>query len=69
MSKERVVPSISWMTNMDNGKQCGNIRYRILDSNEYRINNQNEKSTMLVKDKDSAINGQPIYARILIQKV
>ena len=69
MSKERVVPSISWFTNLDNGKQCGNTRYRILDSNEYRINNQNEKSTMLVKDKDSAINGQPIYARVLIQRV
>lgn len=69
MSKERVVPSISWFTNLDNGKQCGNTGYRILDSNEYRINNQNEKSTMLVKDKDSAINGQPIYARVLIQRV
>lgn len=27
------------------------------------------KEQMLVKDKDSAINGKPIYARILIQRI
>ena len=26
------------------------------------------KNTMLIKDKDSAINGKPTYARILIKK-
>lgn len=30
---------------------------------------QKNKSTMLVKDADSAINGKPIYARILIRRI
>ena len=43
--------------------------YKIVDCNDCRKENMNKKNTMLVKDKDSAINGKPIYARILIQRI
>ena len=42
--------------------------YRIVDANECHRQGK-RKSTMLVKDADSAINGKPTYARILIQRV
>lgn len=44
-------------------------RYKILDCNDCRKPHMKIKEQMLVKDKDSAINGKPIYARILIQRV
>ena len=52
--------------NLDLGEE---IKFEILDCNDYRKEHMNIKNQMLVKDKDSAINGQPIYARVLIQKV
>lgn len=42
--------------------------YRIIDANDCHRQGK-RKSTMLVKDADSAINGKPTYARILIQLV
>lgn len=62
MSKERIVPAISWMTNIDNGKQCGNVRYRIIAS----------MTTTGITENNFGypyINGEKIYARILIQRV
>lgn len=44
-------------------------QFKILDCNDYRKEGMNKKNTMLVKDKDSAINGKPIYARVLIQRI
>lgn len=43
-------------------------KYRIIDANDCHRQGK-RKSTMLVKDADSAINGKPTYARILIQLV
>lgn len=43
-------------------------KYRIIDANDCHRQGK-RKSTMLVKDADSAINGKPTYARILIQRV
>ena len=45
-------------------------QFEIVDAREYtNIDKLKRKSTYLVKDKDSAINGKPTYARILIKKV
>lgn len=44
-------------------------QFEILDAREIGLTGkQKNKSTMLVKDADSAINGKPTYARILIRK-
>ena len=44
-------------------------QFEILDANDYIFNNQApQKNHGLIKDKDSAINGKPKYARILIKK-
>ena len=41
----------------------------ILDARDYgKTNKQTGKSTLLIKDGDSAINGKPTYARVLIKK-
>lgn len=61
--KERVGPSISWFTNLDNGKQCGKTKYRILgmfkkvDMGQYGVN------------QPPLVNGNILYPRILIQRV
>ena len=45
-------------------------QFEILDAREIGLTDrQKNKSTMLVKDADSAINGKPTYARILIRKI
>ena len=42
--------------------------FEILDARDFDINEkQKNKSTLLIKDADSAINGKPKYARILIR--
>ena len=44
-------------------------KFEILDARNYTsVDKLKNKSTFLVKDKDSAINGKPTYARILIKK-
>ena len=44
-------------------------QFEILDARNYTsVDKLKNKSTFLVKDKDSAINGKPTYARILIKK-
>ena len=44
-------------------------QFEIVDAREIGLTDrQKNKSTMLVKDADSAINGKPIYARILIRR-
>lgn len=44
-------------------------QFEILDARDYtNIDKLKSKSTFLVKDKDSAINGKPTYARILIKR-
>ena len=44
-------------------------QFEILDArNHTSVDKLKSKSTFLVKDKDSAINGKPTYARILIKK-
>ena len=44
-------------------------QFEILDANDYRKNSKTPyKKHGLVKDKDSAINGSPQYARMLIRK-
>ena len=48
---------------------CSFSLYKIVDCNDFRKECMNKKNTMIVKDKDSAINGKPKYARILIQRV
>lgn len=60
--KERVGPSISWLTNLDNGKQCGNGKYRLLGIDRYIENNP-------IPNKRFTIDGKEIYARVLIQRV
>lgn len=43
-------------------------QFEILDSNEYRVSNTvPEKAHGLIKDKEGAINGKPVYVRILIK--
>lgn len=45
-------------------------QFRILDARDFAKNDkQRNKSTCLVKDADSAINGKPCYARIFIQRI
>ena len=48
----------------------GNIvQFEIVDARNYTsVDKLKSKSTFLVKDKDSAINGKPTYARILIKR-
>ena len=44
-------------------------QFEILDARDYtNIDKLKSKSTFLVKDKDSVINGKPTYARILIKR-
>ena len=44
-------------------------QFEILDArNHTSVDKLKNKSTSLVKDKDSAINGKPTYARILIKR-
>ena len=50
------------------GKYCPS-QFEILDArNHTSVDKLKSKSTFLVKDKDSAINGKPTYARILIRR-
>lgn len=43
-------------------------QFEILDARDYALyDRQRNKSTMLVKDKDSSINGKPKYVRILVR--
>jgi hypothetical protein len=44
-------------------------QFEILDSNDFISGNVKKKATQLIKDKDSAINGKPTYARILIRRI
>ena len=45
------------------------IRFEILDARDYTDDERlKKKSTYLIKDADSSINGKPTYARILIRK-
>ena len=45
-------------------------QFEIVDAREYGLNDrQRNKSTMLIKDADSAINGKPTYARIAIKRI
>ena len=45
-------------------------QFEIVDAREIGLTDkQKNKSTMLVKDADSAINGKPTYARILVRKI
>ena len=45
-------------------------QFRIIDARTIALNDkQKNKSTLLIKDADSAINGKATYARILIQKI
>ena len=44
-------------------------QFEIVDARDYtNVEKLKNKSTYLVKDKDSAINGKPTYARILIKR-
>ena len=44
-------------------------QFEIIDPRGFTdIERLKSKNTMLIKDKDSAINGKPTYARILIKK-
>ena len=45
-------------------------QFEILNANDFRKNNSVPyKQHGLIKDKDSAINGKPVYARVLIRRV
>ena len=45
-------------------------QFEIVDARTIALNEKlKNKSTMLIKDKDSAINGKPTYARIVIKKL
>ena len=45
-------------------------QFRIVDARTIALNDkQKNKSTLLIKDADSAINGKATYARICIQKI
>ena len=44
-------------------------QFEIIDPRSFTdIKRLKSKNTMLIKDKDSAINGKPTYARIAIRK-
>ena len=44
-------------------------QFEILDARDYALNDkQKNKNTFLIKDADSAINGKPVYVRILIRR-
>ena len=44
-------------------------QFEIIDSRDFTdVERLKSKNTMLIKDKDSAINGKPTYARIAIRK-
>lgn len=44
-------------------------QFELLDARDYALNDkQKNKNTFLIKDIDSAINGKPVYARIVIRK-
>ena len=44
-------------------------QFKIVDARDYtNVEKLKNKSTYLVKDKDGAINGKPIYNRILIKR-
>lgn len=44
-------------------------QFELLDANDFIVDNQAPiKSHGLIKDKDSAIDGKPVYVRILIRK-
>ena len=44
-------------------------QFRIIDARTIALNDkQKNKSTLLIKDADSAINGKATYARICIKK-
>jgi hypothetical protein len=48
-------------------KYCSE-QFEIIDGRDYALNDkQRNKSTYLIKDADSAINGKAVYARILIR--
>lgn len=50
-------------------KHCP-AQFEIVDAREIALNDkQKNKSTYLIKDADSSINGKPTYARICIKKV
>ena len=50
-------------------KYCPN-QFRIIDARTIALNDkQKNKSTLLIKDADSVINGKATYARICIQKI
>ena len=45
-------------------------QFRIIDARTIALNDkQKNKSTLLIKDADSAINGKATYARICIHKI
>ena len=45
-------------------------QFEIVDAREIALNDkQKNKTTCLIKDADSSINGKPTYARICIKKV
>lgn len=45
-------------------------QFEIIDARTIALNDkQKSKSTFLIKDADSAINGKPTYARIAIKKI
>ena len=44
-------------------------QFEIVDPRDFTdVERLKSKNTMLIKDKDSAINGKPTYARIAIRK-
>ena len=44
-------------------------QFEIVDPSDFTdVERLKSKNTMLIKDKDSAINGKPTYARIAIHK-
>lgn len=46
------------------------MRYEIIDARDVALfERQKNKTTMLIKDVDSAINGKATYFRILIKKI
>ena len=45
-------------------------QFQIIDAREIALKDKlKNKSTFLIKDADSAINGKPTYARICIKRV
>ena len=46
------------------------IQFEIVDAREIALNDkQKNKTTCLIKDADSSINGKPTYARICIKRI